>query len=360
MAQALLQESGRRLEQAVALDPLGRGTRRRRVARDDIPIVQGPMTRVSDVAGFAQAVAEAGALPMLALALMRPEQVDALLTETTRAARRKALGRRAARLCAGRPDPRPDRGRPAARAAFRADRRRAPGPGARRSRAEGVTSYLHVPSPRLLTMFLEQGAKRFVLEGRECGGHVGPLSSFVLWDTMVSTLLATVTDPAQAQDIHILFAGGVHDALSAAMVACIAAPLAERGMKVGVLAGTRLPVHARDRRDRRNRSRLPGSGARLQTTVTLETGPGHASRAAMSPFAEDFLARRRELEGAGRSGDEMREDLEAFSLGRLRVASKAQERAGADGRLHKVPTARQKREGMFMIGQVGDAAPTRS
>src|SRR5678816_3955283 len=78
------------------------------------------------------------------------------------------------------------------------------------------------------------------------------------------------------------------------------------------------------------------------TTVTLETGPGHASRAAMSPFAEDFLARRRELQAAGRSGDEIREDLESFTLGALRVASKGQERVGQDGRLRKVPAARQK------------------
>ncbi|HEV8121561.1 MAG TPA: nitronate monooxygenase, partial [Candidatus Polarisedimenticolia bacterium] len=35
------------------------------------PIVQGPMTRVSDTAPFAAAVAEAGALPFLALALLR-------------------------------------------------------------------------------------------------------------------------------------------------------------------------------------------------------------------------------------------------------------------------------------------------
>ena len=47
-----------------------------------IPIVQGPMTRVSDRAEFAAAVAEAGALPFLALALMRAPEADALLERT--------------------------------------------------------------------------------------------------------------------------------------------------------------------------------------------------------------------------------------------------------------------------------------
>src|SRR4029079_13123132 len=46
------------------------------------PIFQGPMTRVSDRAAFADAVADAGGLPFLALALMRGPEVEALLTET--------------------------------------------------------------------------------------------------------------------------------------------------------------------------------------------------------------------------------------------------------------------------------------
>ena len=40
------------------------------------------MTRVSDRAEFAAAVSEAGALPFLALALMREPEADALLART--------------------------------------------------------------------------------------------------------------------------------------------------------------------------------------------------------------------------------------------------------------------------------------
>src|SRR6185436_14268399 len=46
------------------------------------PVVQGPMTRVSDRAEFAEAVAGAGALPLLALALMRGDESAALLERT--------------------------------------------------------------------------------------------------------------------------------------------------------------------------------------------------------------------------------------------------------------------------------------
>ena len=53
----------------------------------------------------------------------------------------------------------------------------------------GITTYLHVPSPSMLDSFLEQGARRFVFEGRESGGHVGPRSSFVLWQSMLDILI---------------------------------------------------------------------------------------------------------------------------------------------------------------------------
>src|SRR5690606_1752566 len=102
---------------------------------------------------------------------------------------------------------------------------------------EGIATYIHVPSPDLLRMFIDQGGRRFIFEGRECGGHIGPLSSFVLWEAQIRVLLEKV--PAKiAGEFHILFAGGVCDARSAAMVATLAAPLVERGAKIGVLMGS--------------------------------------------------------------------------------------------------------------------------
>ena len=93
------------------------------------PIVQGPMTRVSDTAEFAAAVSEAGALPFLALALMREPEADALLQAHARAQRWPALGRRRARLRPAGAAGRAAGGRAPASAPVRADRRRAPGPG---------------------------------------------------------------------------------------------------------------------------------------------------------------------------------------------------------------------------------------
>src|SRR5690606_8016651 len=99
---------------------------------------------------------------------------------------------------------------------------------------DGIRTFLHAPSPGLIDSFAKAGTRRFVLEGRECGGHVGPRSSFVLWQSAVERR----SQLPDVGDLELLFAGGIHDARSAAAVAALAAPLAERGANIGVLMGT--------------------------------------------------------------------------------------------------------------------------
>ena len=40
----------------------------------------------------------------------------------------------------------------------------------RKLEAQGISTYLHVPSPGLLRMFLKDGARRFVFEGKSVAG----------------------------------------------------------------------------------------------------------------------------------------------------------------------------------------------
>jgi acyl transferase domain-containing protein/NAD(P)-dependent dehydrogenase (short-subunit alcohol dehydrogenase family) len=346
---AMLAESAAAVTRAARVPVLGAGQGVAVPHGTRWPIVQGPMTRVSDTAAFAEGVAAGGALPMIALALMRPEQADRLLADVARRLDGKPWGVGLLGFA------------PSALIKAQVEVALRHGPGfaliaggrpdqARALEADGIPSYLHVPSPRLLTMFLGQGARRFVFEGRECGGHVGPMSSLVLWDSMVRTLLDEVTDPAVAAETSLLFAGGIHDARSAAMVAALTAPLAERGFRVGVLMGTAYLFTEEAVEAGAIVSAFQETLLSATETVTLETGAGHASRAAMSPFAAEFAARRRELEAQGMGAEDMREALESLTLGRLRIASKATERQGDD--LVTVPEDRQRAEGMYMIGQV--------
>lgn len=351
LAHGLLTESERRLSASIGLDPLGAGRGVAEIHGTKFPIVQGPMTRVTDVASFAHDVAEAGALPLVALAVMQPDAVEKVLSETARRLAGKPwgvglLGFASPELMAAQVEV-ALRHQPhfALIAGGRPDQ-------ARGLEQSGITSYLHVPSPRLLAMFLEQGARRFVFEGRECGGHVGPLSSLVLWDVMVSELLRRPPDPAREAQIQLLFAGGIHDARSAAIVSVMAAPLVERGMKIGVLMGTAYLFTEEIVRSGAVVQEFQNAALACEKTVTLETGPGHASRAVLTPFAEEFLARRRALEAEKLPIDALRDQLEGLSLGRLRLASKGRERGGINNGLCEVSLERQRQAGMYMIGQV--------
>ncbi len=353
IVQGIREAANRHVRLASSFLPLDEGAPLARAHGTRYPIVQGPMTRVSDVPDFAVEVAQAGALPFLALALMRKPQVEALLEETQSQLADRPWGvgilgfvpqelrdeqlevvRRIrppfALIAGGRPDQ------------------------ARSLEREGIPTYLHVPSPGLLEMFLADGARRFVFEGRECGGHVGPRSSFVLWNTMIEVLLRSVSTAALAE-CHVLFAGGIHDALSSAMVAATAAPLAEKGVRIGVLLGTaylftREAVSTGAIVDRFQREAINCSG-----TVLLESGIGHVTRCVHTPYANRFDEEKTELARRNIAPDEVRNFLEELNIGRLRIASKGVTRSDENDpeapRLVPLSDDRQFAEGLYMIGQ---------
>ncbi|MFF8386958.1 SDR family oxidoreductase [Streptomyces kanasensis] len=316
-----------------------------------LPVAQGPMTRVSDGAAFARAVADGGALPFLALALADRDRADALLSEAAAALRGRPWGVGILGFA-------PERTRAAQLDAVRAHRpSHAVIAGGRPSQAraleaDGIRTFLHVPSPGLLRQYLAQGARRFVFEGAECGGHVGPRNSFPLWEAQTGVLLDHLADdPGAAPGIEVFFAGGVHDARSAAMVAALAAPLTARGCAVGVLMGTaylftREAVAHGAVRPLFQRQVLAAEG-----TALLRTAPGHATRCVPSPFSDGFRDLAAGLRAEGLPEREVWERLERLNVGRLRLASKGVERTGT-GVLAPVDEERQYAEGMFMAGEV--------
>lgn len=309
------------------------------------PIAQGPMTRVSDTAEFAKSVADNGALPFLALSLMNKKSCDTLLKNTQDMLAEQSWGvgilgfapaevlqpqldlikeyKPKVVLIAG--------GRPSQ---------------ARSIEALGIQAYLHVPAPGLVELFLKDGARSFVFEGHECGGHIGPRSSFVLWEQQISRLLKF----ENPQELNLLFAGGIHDERSAAMVAAMAAPLAARGAKVGVLMGsayiaTKEAVVANAVNEYFQKQCIAGD-----RTALLETAPGHAIRGLDTDFVKFFFDEKRKLKEEGLDKKEIWQKLEDLNLGRLRLATKGLERV--DGALVERDEQEQLASGMYMIGQI--------
>ncbi|ROP54646.1 type I polyketide synthase [Streptomyces sp. PanSC9] len=320
-----------------------------------LPVAQGPMTRVSDQAGFAAAVARDGALPFLALALADGERTRSMLTEARAVLDGRPWGVGVLGFA-------PEDIRNAQLEAVRELRpTHAIIAGGRPAQAEaleraGIRTFLHVPSPGLLRQFLDAGARRFVFEGSECGGHVGPRASFPLWEAQLAAIedfLADTAGPGDdaAHGLEIFFAGGIHDERSAAMVAALAAPLTARGAAVGVLMGTAYLFTDEAVAHGAVQPLFQHQVLAATATALLETAPGHATRCVPSPFTHDYRDREAALRTAGVPDREVWETLERLNVGRLRIASKGLERT-ADGALRTVAEQRQLTDGMFMAGEV--------
>ncbi|MGW5718170.1 SDR family NAD(P)-dependent oxidoreductase [Amycolatopsis sp. NPDC003865] len=298
-----------------------------------LPVVQGPMTRVSDQPGFAAAVAGAGGFPFVAVATADGARTTDLLTRTAERLGDRPWG-------AGILGFVPDDLRVEQLAAIRAVRPRCvliaggkPGQ-VKALEADGIATFVHVPSPVLLGQYLDAGVRRFVFEGAECGGHVGPLPSFELWEEQLAVLGA-------AEDVEVLFAGGIHDARSAAMVTAMAAPLDAVGLLMGTAYLFTEEAVAHGAITGLFQERALAAGA----TVTLETAPGHRTRCLPSPYTAEFEQVKAGLRDV--PAQEAWQRLEELNTGRLRVASKGVRRDGSP-----LDEGTQLAEGMFMAGEV--------
>jgi acyl transferase domain-containing protein/NAD(P)H-dependent flavin oxidoreductase YrpB (nitropropane dioxygenase family)/NAD(P)-dependent dehydrogenase (short-subunit alcohol dehydrogenase family)/acyl carrier protein len=345
LVRAVRQRATSHLRLACATDLLAPGTAMADLLGTTYPLAQGPMARISDVPEFSRAVADGGALPFLAMSMMRGEAAEQALVKTAEAMDGKAWGvgilgfaypkmleeQTRLILAAKPPVVLIAGGRPTQAKAFE---------------QEGIKTFLHVPAAGLLDMYLKEGARSFIFEGRESGGHVGPLYSTVLWEKQLARLLAFEDVSA----LSVFFAGGIHDALSAAFIRIMAAPFAARDGKVGLLVGTAYLYT----------DEIVSSGAITaeyrqlliegKKTVLLKSGSGQESRAVPSAFTEFFAGEHARMRAEGMESPQILMKLEELNLGRLRIAAKGLERSGDE--IVELTQEQQLERGLYMTGAI--------
>ncbi|MDW7772813.1 MAG: SDR family NAD(P)-dependent oxidoreductase [Desulfobulbaceae bacterium] len=356
--QAMREQIAESCLKAARLRPLGPNSPLAGFHGTKYPIVQGPMARVSDKPDFAWQVAVNGALPFIAAAWLRRDELDRLLDRTAAQLQDKPWGvgllgflppdvyREQVEILLARLPPFAliAGGRP---------------PQVEQLEKAGIKTYIHVPTAGLLKMFLDAGLKNFVFEGREAGGHVGPLCSFVHWQSMILQLLEYLAANKKASGYNVLFAGGIKDSRSSAMIAAMASELADKGVSIGVQLGSAYLFTEEAVKTGAIIQKFQDELLRCTYTTLLETGPGHAVRCIDTPFARFFNKEKIRMQESGMPREQIRQTLEKMELGRLRIAAKGlayDVKSGAKGsatvKLIYVSPEEQLQNGIYMIGQL--------
>jgi acyl transferase domain-containing protein/NAD(P)H-dependent flavin oxidoreductase YrpB (nitropropane dioxygenase family)/NAD(P)-dependent dehydrogenase (short-subunit alcohol dehydrogenase family) len=332
-------------KQARTIDAFAPGSEMAKILGTVYPLAQGPMARISDTPAFLHSVAKEGALPFLAMSMDVGEAAEQMLAGTAAALAGKPWG--AGILGFAFPKVLAEQTKLIleAKPSFVLIAGGRPGQGTVFEQA-GIKTLLHAPTPGLLDMFLKEGSCNFIFEGRESGGHVGPLFSTVLWEKQLNKILK-MDNPAK---MGVFFAGGIHDALSAAFVRVMAGPLTARGVKAGLLCGTAY-LYTQEAVEQ---GAISQDYQRLliekNQTLLLKSGNGQETRCVQSPFTDYFLEEKTRMEKEDVSPIEMILRLEALNLGRLRIAAKGL--ALVDDKFVPLPENEQLQQGLYMTGTV--------
>ncbi len=336
--QGFAEETAAFQDRATEISNRARGGPAAQVLGTARPVIQGAMSWISDVPGFARSVAEAGGLPTLALGMKNGRLLDrepgppgAFLDDRPYAVNVVALPE----------NPHLDeqlawieRIRPpfAVIAAGEPSRAEA----LRRTGAEVI--YV-ASSQGLLRLALEAGIRWLVLEGSEAGGHVGEHTTLTLAQ---AALEMRRREPDLFEGCRIVLAGGIYDRETAFRAFMLGADAVQMGTaylatEEIVASGALSPLY----------QRLVLESPPGGTAVSGE-GAGLRVRSLRTPKLEEI----RSLEDAFDRGacDEItfRSRLEAMSAGSLLVAARGVDRPG--GAVLDETTCLE--QGQFMSGAV--------
>ena len=332
------------IQSVLDADPLGAGT----------PIVQGPMANIAEKTGLACAVAEAGGIPFAALGALRPAQAEEVLRDFAQDLSGHPWGVgiigfevmpfRDAHLdlaVAHNPSVITLAGATPSFAAA--------------AQARGIPVWMHAPSARLVEQAVRAGIQGVILEGHECGGHVGQLTSVGLWE---EGLAIAENHP----DTTVILAGGIGDRASAVFAASMAAEFHRRGGRVLLQSGTAFLLTDEARSAGQVTPIYQELALAAEHTVLIGSTVNLPLRCLPSPWTEEARALEQRMLAEGLPLEARRRELELKNLGRTRIAAKAVVRKDRRGGVYPpISEQRQRSEGAFSVGQgaaiTGDTQP---
>ncbi|HUU77578.1 MAG TPA: SDR family NAD(P)-dependent oxidoreductase [candidate division Zixibacteria bacterium] len=320
-------------------------------------LIQGPMANVSESPEFAKIIAQEGALPNLALGSLFPNQTRNLIMKTKEILENLPFGcgiigleanakARSAHISILR-ELKPSF---CVVAAGTIDQ-------AKEVMSFGIKTFLHTPSPAIFSEAIIADINYLVLEGQECGGHIGLLSSFVLWELSLHEIEKLKENIiSRGSKVNVAFAGGIGERYSAAMVSVIASALPKLmngAMWIGsayilteeiVTTGAVKPLYREMAVD-------------AKKTMVLGETVNTRARSIPTPFAKEILQRELQRLKTGVSLKERKHAFERDNLGATRVAAIG-EIWNPDGeddkpnRFMPIDEKGQYEKGNYLIGQI--------
>ncbi|MBF0548289.1 MAG: SDR family NAD(P)-dependent oxidoreductase [Candidatus Riflebacteria bacterium] len=190
---------------------------------------------------------------------------------------------------------------------------------------KGIRIITHAPHRLAIVNFYDVGARYLILEGRESGGHIGPLSSLVLWQIALEE-----THRRGWSDVRLIFAGGIGTRSGVNFIeALIDQYFPEGGLTWGIQLGTAYlttqEIVETCAMSLNYRNKI------LSSELTIITGEsvGLRARQIATPFVASILDDESDALRKGLSLTDRRNLFEKANMGNLSRASKSRE--GEDG-----------------------------
>ncbi len=187
--------------------------------------------------------------------------------------------------------------------------------------AEGIKTYLHTPALQMLDNAIKNSCKRFIFEGSEAGGHIGSLTSFVLWEISIEKLLNQPADVLGTQSV--LFAGGIGSRSGSFFISGISVILAKLGAKIGIQAGSPYLFTEEIVRTGAMKELYQKLLIERNETTVIGNTVGLSTRTIISPFSVRMLEKEHLMIKEKVPLAERKDYFEGKNVGSLLIASKA-------------------------------------
>ena len=300
-----------------AYDPVRPGSPFAKDQGTKFPLIQGPMANISDNSDFANKVLEHGALPFFAVGSLPESLADNMLKDGSRKV--DVFGAGLVGIEAFNPTVKKHlemvKKYKVPYALFAGG---VPSQVAELEKA-GTKTYLHTPSVSMMENAIKSGCRRFIFEGGEAGGHVGTLSSMVLWEDAIAALINKNYD---LTDVYLVFAGGISTCFASFFISGMASFLAARGAKIGIQVGTAYLFADEIVASKCIKPQYREIIIRENETMVIGKSLGLASRTAPTSFARMMVETEAEMIKNKESLENRKHTFEKKNIGSLLIGAK--------------------------------------